>query len=271
MSAKLATSGHPRKRVSARKAVGKASNWMWHLSDLTAKGLVLAVLYCRASTNEQDDDGCLLRAIIDAIKKLKAAGVRIIAVYDGVETSNIYGDRLRLMWAIEEARQHGAVLVAPSRDRFIRARSFCRGQKLKAEPPNEFEYRELARMTDGVLLATIQDPDASPEEVRSQQTLGGQRIGGRKGGRPRKSKPGDKKRRRAELTPQVVELHQQGMSNRAIGRQLKVAEPTVRRWLSKGCAIFAAEQKGPGGRQAHKLRAKCCNTSVVVARRNRYL
>jgi DNA invertase Pin-like site-specific DNA recombinase len=201
---------------------------------------------CRVSTPEQDANGNLDEQMMTAWRQLRAAGHRHIAVYDGVETSRVHGNRIIFERAIDDARQHGAILVAASRDRFIRAASFGRGQKAKCEPPSDHEYRELVRLADGVPLATIIHPD--DPGVRAEQIKRGQRAKGRRGGRPPKKPPGYKRQRRIELRPRAIELRRQGWALRRIGAALNVNESTLRGWRLPPARFFA--ERGDGERQS---------------------
>jgi DNA invertase Pin-like site-specific DNA recombinase len=79
----------------------------------------------------------------------------------------------------------------------------------------------------GVGLVTLmEDPDATPEEIRSHQTHRGLKAKGKKGGRP-------KKRSRTELMAEAQRLHEQGHSQVVIAGQLGVDPTTVSRWLRK--------------------------------------
>ena len=67
------------------------------------------------------------------------------------------------------------------------------------------QFEELRRITLGVPLVTLHNPDASPEDERSYQTKRGQEAKG-SGGRPRDKKPGHKTRERKEKLPKVSKL-----------------------------------------------------------------
>jgi hypothetical protein len=106
----------------------------------------------------------------------------LVAVFDGVEPSRVQDDRPLLEQAIEEARKLGALLVAPSRCRFIRSRGF--DGRNETEAPTIAEYKQLQRMAGDVPLATIYHPDQS---ARSDQIKRGQQAKGHRGGRPLKA------------------------------------------------------------------------------------
>ena len=87
----------------------------------------------------------------------------------GVESSRVEDDRPLLEQAIQKARIRGGIVVAVSRDRFIRHRHF--DGRNKTEMPTIAEYRQLHRMAGGVPLATLCDPD---QPARSDQIKRGQ-------------------------------------------------------------------------------------------------
>jgi DNA invertase Pin-like site-specific DNA recombinase len=181
-------------------------------------------------------NGNLDEGMMDAWRSIRAWGVRPV-VYDGVETSNIFGNRVILERAIEEARRLGAILVAPSRDRIIRSQCFGPGKTAKVEQPSVHEYEYLLQLANGVVLATLLPPD---ERGHSSQVRRGQAAKGRKGGRPRKKNPGEVKDRRLRLTPLAIKKLSSGMSQRATSAALGIAESTLRGWI-KGWAVTDSE------------------------------
>ena len=91
------------------------------------------------------------------------------------------------------------------------------------------QFEKLRRITLGVPLVTLHNPDASPEDERSYQTKRGQEAKG-SGGRPRDKKPGHKTRERKEKLPKVSKLTKEGRSVREIARKLNISKSTVERW-----------------------------------------
>lgn len=71
-------------------------------------------------------------------------------------------------------------------------------------------------------LATILALDMPQETVRGEQTASGMRA---------KRRPGDKKRRRLELLPEVLRLREAGLSYRAIAERTGVPYRTVQDWI----------------------------------------
>ena len=103
-----------------RSTPGIPSEFIHHLSALVERDgkLPKLVLYCRASTKDQERKGNLGDQTGDAPRKLLRMGFRLgrdIFIFEGVESSRIgiedEGRRL-LEQALDEARKRGAVLVA---------------------------------------------------------------------------------------------------------------------------------------------------------------
>ena len=110
---------------------GIASEFIEHLIGLLEReGHRPIVLYCRVSTDDQEENGNLRDEENEAIQYLSTLGYRFeidLFVRSGVETANVRGERPFLVEAIALAISLGAILVAPSRDRFLRSRYFTRG------------------------------------------------------------------------------------------------------------------------------------------------
>jgi DNA invertase Pin-like site-specific DNA recombinase len=211
----------------------KASNFIQHLEALARErpGLT-AVVYCRVSERFQHHTGNLDDQQAAVLRELARLGIPVIAVYPSVESGWQLADcpeRQRLTDAAEHAREVGAVLVAETLSRFIRAVNWTT-QNQDAVPVQE-EYEQLLAITGGVTLATIFHPDTPPRVERSHQTRRGQRAKGRKGGRP-----AGKKRKQKANWPMPVKLEanrlrRQGISIGRIAKRLGVPKPTVQYWL----------------------------------------
>lgn len=130
--------------------------------------------------------------------------------------------------AIKFAKKHGIPLVAESTDRFIRAWDFDKHNQGAIPTVHEFEL--LMEAADGVPLYTICHPDADWKTVRAFQTGRGRAAKGRKGGRPPKPQPGDKKRSREALWALVERLTLMGLSSREIGEIVDRHYRTVANW-----------------------------------------
>jgi hypothetical protein len=131
-----------------------------------------------------------------------------------------------------KAKAIGATLVFESTDRAIRHPDY-HSKKRPNKQARETDLEELAFYTLGVPLVTILHPDVTPTTVRSYQRKRGQQQKGRCGGRPRSTKPGDKKRRREELLSTVLEMHEFGSTVTDICRETKLPRMTVSDWIRK--------------------------------------
>jgi DNA invertase Pin-like site-specific DNA recombinase len=194
------------------------------------------VLLCRVSTDSQEREGNLRDLMWEAIRTLVEIGFRMgrdLFVFEGVESGQIQKDRPLLGQAIDEAQRKDAILVAPSRDRLIRSRSFDGSNETEA--PTIAEYMQLQQMAGEVPLATLHDPD---QPARSEQIKRGQAAKGNRGGRPRKRKW---KARRLARIGLARKMREEGKSYRQITRSLNarnvgfsdVMPKTVWNWLQR--------------------------------------
>ena len=192
------------------------------------------ILYCRASTQKQRQRG----SIKDQKKVLRLiaekCGLEVVGDFSEVKSGKTaYRDSSsQLHRAIEKCAETDAFLLAESTCRLIRAQDFHHSNNINAVP-SKAEFEELATKANGVKLATLFDPDASFEEIRSNQTKRSHRCGKNKGGRPKKTRSGDKTRRRVEKRPDAICLSELGASVREIGNYLNVPSATVQDWLKK--------------------------------------
>ncbi len=234
------------RRSKRRTRPGIASKYIQSLPDLAlSDGDLKIVIYGRASTrqqqarkNLQNQVEVLQSEIAELVASLgeSEAGcipprVNVIEVFSEVGTSDIagvaepsgtQGHRSQLKLAIECARKHNAILVADTRDRFLRYRGY--DGNLETDQPTDSEFKEFVSALDGVIAATFEDPDLPSAEVRSKQIKRGQKFKS-KGGRRRKStsKENEKmpyKIRREALLEIVFALRDEGWSYRKIARQI---------------------------------------------------
>jgi len=153
-------------------------------------------------------------------------------VVSGCANEDEYHDLLdRLADAAELARQHGAKLLAENTSRLIRHP--CYGKKWKDAQARELDLRELRRVTEGVVLVTHLDPDATSKQEQKYHEERGKSEKGRKGGRPAQPKAGHKKRRRDELLPVVVGWHEDGWTLGRIAKAVGLPRSTVQDWIAK--------------------------------------
>ncbi len=211
----------------------RASDFIHDLADLAGAGTVTAVvLWCRVSARVQARTGNASDQEANLRRALQRLGIPVVAAFLHVGPGwDLHGGRLAQ--AVQRAREHGAILVAETTDRFLRHPGYHSRENPDARP-TEAQFRELARLAGGVVLATHLDPDASPAEVRRYQALRGQQAKGSRGGRPKLHEAGYKKRRRERLRPAVLRLWQSGRSVREIARRVRVPQTTVHNWISEG-------------------------------------
>ncbi len=216
-----------RQRVSAKRwlATGKASDYIGTIDKLR-KGQAV-VLYCRVSRCVQRRRGNLadqeqtLREIVERL------GGHVVAVVSFVGSGQ---DSSMLARAAALAKQHAAVIVAETTDRLIRHPAYHSDENWKVQA-RDIDLQDVKYWADSVPVLTALHPDATPEEARSSQTMRGQRVKGRKGGRPKLSKPGYKKTRRQRLLPIVQSMRREGASLGQIAVTVGVPRSTVQEWV----------------------------------------
>ncbi len=135
------------------------------------------------------------------------------------------------------ARENNAVLLAATRNRFIR--HYTKDGRVERRPPEPCELKSLSRACRDTPMALLLEPESLPGKEHGFLTRLGQAQKENKGGRPKNSEPeskselGYKKKRREESEPEVWRLYRQGMGIRAIGRALKIDKRTVGRWVGR--------------------------------------
>ena len=221
-----------RKKVSAKKTIerivtpGDASAYITH--DGIQKG-DRVVLFCRVSTRQQNHSGNLEGQEHYLTDQMHARGAIVVCVEKYVGSGL---DPLHLIQAAKIARQCSAKIVALTTDRFIRHEFFkatrAKNRQLRV---NQYGLELLQDIATGVELVTLEDPNASLSKCAGLLKRVGQIAKGRKGGRPKKKIPGDKKKRRQHYLPRVYQLCTEGHSNREIARRLNLPESTVRYWV----------------------------------------
>ena len=164
---------------SLRKAQAPiASEFISHLKALSkAHPKKTVIWYGRVSTDLQRPN--LREARRFETERLRKLGWRVIATSCECANGSIWEERPWLHRAIALARKHGAILVANSRDRLLRADGFWRSNS--SDTLSSADYDELGRISNGVTIATITHPDKSG---RPSQIKRGQKEKKRAGGRP---------------------------------------------------------------------------------------
>lgn len=151
------------------------------------------LLYTRASGTSGGDT--LSEKVLAASEKVyELAGEYPCEPYGGVEPGHFLHPRPALALAAERALVCGAILVAPTLNRFVRWRESYkvdyRTQRLRwyLVPPSEDDFRALRQLTGDVILATLLHPTASESDQQSYLTT----LTG-KAGRPRGRRVGRKR------------------------------------------------------------------------------
>ena len=189
------------------------------------------VIYCRVSGRDQERSQNLSDQGENLKNESKQRGFVVVEIISEV-ASGWKEDRDGLLRAVEIAREKKAIVVAESVTRFIRSRDYNSVTNWNAKP-TVADYNRLQLETDGVELATLINPDATPEEIRSYETKRGKKSKGNPGGRPKKCSPGYKKRERQMYLPKVLELYKQNKNIAAIARSVNLKYDTVYSWIVK--------------------------------------
>lgn len=215
------------------------------LEEIRAKGKpIKAVLYMRESTWRQQQGGNLKNRLDELRRRIRNYGIQVLDEFTEVISGRNLDDRSGLVDAIEATREFQkcfpddtTVLVTDTRNRFIRGLQY-NGQA-STDEILPIQWADLAKMAQGVMLATVIPPDASFKRVK-QYEIEPARQAGKPFGRPKGSckrkrcKPGAMLRRRERLLPQVHRLHDRGESQRSIAKKLKVSNSTISDWLKSG-------------------------------------
>ena len=186
------------------------------------------VIYCRVSGNVQERSQNLSNQGENLKNELKQRGFVVLEIISEV-ASGWKEDRDGLLLAAEYALANNAVLVAESVTRFIRSKDFNNQINWKV-PPTVAEYRRLQRDTQGVKLATLVAPDATPEEIRSYETKRGKTGKGKPGGRPKKQAGRGDPERKEMMLPKVKWMLWLGSSLKEVAEILGVSPTTVMNW-----------------------------------------
>ena len=190
------------------------------------------VIYCRVSGNVQERSQNLSDQGENLKNESKQRGFAVLEIVSEV-ASGWKEDRDALKLAAEYALAKDAVLVAESVTRFIRSRDYNSVTNWNVRSPPLQIIDRLQLETDGVELATLINPDATPEEIRSYETKRGKKSKGNPGGRPKKCSPGYKKRERQKFLPIVLERYKQNKNIAVISRSVNLKYDTVYSWIVK--------------------------------------
>jgi hypothetical protein len=192
------------------------------------------IIVARVSTVQQQSN------LADQVGNLSrwVAEQGALVVGDPFEHAGSGSDPFWLRWPASSARQHQAVILAESVDRLIRHPGFNPKTCPDAQP-RESDLEELRACTEGVILATLLPPEATPEEIRSFQRRRGQAAKDNFGGRPRKRKW---KQRRLARLHLARNMRDEGYSYREIADCLNERDDgfcnqtpmTIFNWLGRG-------------------------------------
>jgi DNA invertase Pin-like site-specific DNA recombinase len=205
-------------RVKALRTPAKLSDYFFHFEKLEPMPLGL---YVRESSRSQKNNLPFQRTNLEA--NVVKPDFSVFGVYEEI-IPGWAEERRGFECAVLEAFTVGGAVVAECVNRLIRHR-----RKLDTFF-TVFEMKELMSQVAGVPLATILHPDSPPDEVSSYQTKRGQAGNGNYGGRPKKIHH-SKKLIRLENKDEAIELRNDGLSYRKIGRWLNIHWSTIRDWI----------------------------------------
>lgn len=200
----------------------RPSEHIQHIDDIQSS--TPTVLFCRVSESRQDT-----RPQMDALRKA-AAAAGLLVVGERTHTGPAAAAVAEIREAAMLAAKHGGVLLTTGTTRFARAAAWQVGGRANVGA-SRYTIKEVCEAA-GVTLVTVLHPDTPPVEEREYHAQLG-RTAKPPGGRRPKPRPGYMTRRRMKLLPRVLRLRLDGYSNRGIGRELEVAERTVRDWLKR--------------------------------------
>ena len=227
--------------------IGIASHYISDIRSLKSGQRV--VIYCRVSASAQERKKNLSNQVKNLKRELEQLGFIIIRTFREVGAGwQEYRDGLLL--AAEIARENNAVIVAESATRFIRSRDFNSKTNWKVKP-TKAEYRRLQRETQGVKLATLVDPDAIPQKIRSYETKRGKKAKGNAGGRPRKQAGRGDPERKKMMLQKVKWMLWLGGSLKEVAEILGVSHTTVMNWRNEMEKERGLNFKRSYGRKIH--------------------
>ena len=201
------------------------------------------VIFSRLSTRGQQENHNHSQTINKLKDAVESKGLKLVGMVRCTAPGWSSITRLKLREAAQLAQEHGAVILAESTSRFVRNKSWKPGYDAET---TLYDFERLEIVTDDVPLVTLEDPDKLSDGERSVQTKRGMYGKGKHGGRPRKEKPGYKKRIRIEKIELARELRAKGMSYRKIADTLHINHMTVYKWLNPKkhkCKLFGNEEQ----------------------------
>ena len=189
-----------------------------------------AYLYFRVSTRHQR--GNLRSQALQVKRTLRDLGIEWVGGCRVVGPASSPEAKRQLAEAVENALQHGAVVVAESVSRFIRPSRYDARQRWSLEP-DEFDFEELAALTRHVVLATVLHPNENPRKERSMQIKRGLITRKKRTVQSEMDRtPGYMKRRREEKLRMVLDLLKTH-SYREVSRRTGIPHSTIQGWTNR--------------------------------------
>jgi hypothetical protein len=230
------------RRLRAHPEPAQPSKYIHHFDPYLLKHPSVAmVLFLRVSGPTQRDR-CNLANYEEAMREmLNTLGVNVIGRVSSAKSGKLSDPKHRrnLAQAARIAKEYGrnSAILAFSTDRLLRSEAYTKTNQ-GAQPSPE-EFRLLLELTDGITLLTLTDPDEWWRSVRGIQSSLGQKMKGKKGGRPpkkdtyRKEYAGYMKQLRLEKKPEVLKLHKEGESVRQIAKLTGIKKSCVHNWVTR--------------------------------------
>lgn len=209
------------------------SKFIEHLDDVLKKEPNIPIVpYARVSTTPQKYNGNLDKQTEKLLKKLKSRGANIIyPVFREARNGSLRTRPDELLKACDKALEIKGVVVAISVDRIIRAHNYNPRNK-QFYPLTRKAMAVFRSITRKARIATIEDPDTPDNVIHGKHTQRG--MEGRKGmGRPPKTRPGYKKRRRQKYERIALNMRKEGKSYREIEAALDISHSTIWIWENK--------------------------------------
>jgi DNA invertase Pin-like site-specific DNA recombinase len=192
------------------------------------------VLYARNSLTYQYDNGNTQNQLDQMEEYFTNKGYKVVAKFKEIDTgkANDLDNRAVLKAAINKAKDEKAVLVAESLSRFIRNEEYHPIKNWKVQPTKK-DLGLLDGIRSGVVLATLLPLDVPPTREKGIQTIRGQRIKNKYGGRPKKKRGKYTVKKKELLLPKIIEMLHSNYLRKDIAKKLKISRNTIRKWLKE--------------------------------------
>jgi hypothetical protein len=237
------TADDPERQRPARPSEYGIRQLIDALAALKREGIVEVYLYCRCSDKHQN----LARQVKGARRMIERLGIKVRHVYHEFVNGKLLDSakRPKLRKAFAAARKLEIPLVVAGFTRIVRADEFEPSHKMGEDArPTVAKVEKLMEWMEGVMLLSLNDPDADPvsdeEFIKQLHAL----VKRRKRGRRRKRKAGDLKRRKREWKKCVLKMYarlkKRGMGYRLVAEEMfhkhevEISHQTVKRWVEEG-------------------------------------